>query len=78
MIEEVEDEDFASREPWVIESYAGSAAEALGAGITHFEDLLAEQEAMQHSPYAPFNNAEEWGLARWLLKQTTQRGADEF
>ncbi|KAL7278907.1 hypothetical protein ACG7TL_006738 [Trametes sanguinea] len=78
IIEEVEDEEYAQQDPWVMESYDASVAEPLGVGITHFEDLLAEQDAMKQSPHAPFTDEEEWGLARWLLRQTTQTGADEF
>ncbi|CDO74891.1 hypothetical protein BN946_scf184461.g3 [Trametes cinnabarina] len=78
IIEEIEDEDYALKEPWVIESYEQSATEPFRFGVMHFENLFTEQEAMQQSPYAPFKDEEEWGLARWLFRQTTQTGADEF
>ncbi|CDO76649.1 hypothetical protein BN946_scf184986.g2 [Trametes cinnabarina] len=77
-IEEVEDEDTASKGIWSIEDYGQFAAEPLRQGITHFKDLLAEQEAMKQNLHVPFQDEEDWGLARWLFRQTTQSGADEF
>lgn len=76
-VEDVEDEDAAGA-PWISQPYPGVVAEGLGPAVTHFEDLRSEQEALKQHPYAPFRDAEEWGLVRWLMKRTTQGGVDEF
>ncbi|CDO74593.1 hypothetical protein BN946_scf184807.g1 [Trametes cinnabarina] len=75
-VEEVEDEDTV--EPWTAECYPRRVADSLGAGRTYFEDLQAEQEAVGQAAYAPFKDDEEWGLAKWLLQQTSQTALDEF
>lgn len=76
-VEEIEDAD-AGHGPWVCEDYPGSVAESLGEAVTHFEDLRREQNAQRQSPHAPFADEEEWGLAKWLAKRTTQGGVDEY
>ncbi|PPQ71533.1 hypothetical protein CVT26_010393 [Gymnopilus dilepis] len=82
-IEEVEDED-AHRspnttdalweEPWPYE--AGTPIrEELGA----FEKLRQEQESNGHAPWHPFENKEDWELARWLiLSGVSQKKINDF
>ncbi|KAI0822410.1 hypothetical protein BC628DRAFT_1412307 [Trametes gibbosa] len=64
-VEEIEDEETIP-EPWVYEDYPGLVAQAVGKSVTHFEDLRAEQEALNKSPHSPFRDADEWSLARWI------------
>lgn len=76
-VEDVKDADEQGA-PWISERYPGSVAAGLGTGVTHYEDLRAEQAALREPPEAPFLDTEEWGLARWLMKRTTQTAADEY
>lgn len=78
IIEEVEDEEGGIAEPWTAETFPTPVAVDLGKGTTHFEDLRAEQEGQGLPAEAPFEDGEEWGLAKWLLRQATQTGIDEF
>ncbi|CDO75908.1 hypothetical protein BN946_scf184877.g2 [Trametes cinnabarina] len=78
MVEEVEDEDMPGAHPWIAEDYPGRAAETLGRGITHFDDLCSEQEALGQAAHAPFADDDKWGLAKWLISETTQTGLDKF
>ncbi|CDO75468.1 hypothetical protein BN946_scf184935.g4 [Trametes cinnabarina] len=79
IVEEVEDEEGGIASPaWVAETYATPVAEGLGNGLTHFEDLRAEQERHGLPAEAPFMDGEEWDLAKWLLGEATQTGIDSF
>ncbi|KZP05070.1 hypothetical protein FIBSPDRAFT_903784 [Athelia psychrophila] len=43
--------------------------------------VLQEQQTASDTPdnhWAPFLNEEEWGLAEWLIMETTQKGRDRF
>lgn len=76
-VEEVEDEDAPGR---FYEAYPQGVADVLGAGMTDFEDVRARQASSSSSdnPWAPFTDEEEWELAEWLMKSTTQKDRDEF
>ena len=52
----------------------------IGDGQTEFERIRVQQ-ASSGSPdnlWAPFQDEEEWGLAEWLIKETTQQARDKF
>ncbi|KAL1943791.1 hypothetical protein VTO73DRAFT_3609 [Trametes versicolor] len=74
-VEEVDEENEA---PWVQEKYPRSVAAVFGRGVTAFEDMRSEQDSMGSGPHAPFQDAEEWGVVKWLMRRTNQVGADEF
>lgn len=78
-VEEVEDEDaphLGARypDPYV----AGRAGEALGRGSCLFDDLQDQQMEQNVEQWAPFENEEEWELARWLTKNVGQAKTDDF
>ena len=50
----------------------------MGQSTTVFERMRTEQLAKDESPHAPFRDEDEWGLVQWLMKETTQGGADRF
>ncbi|KAF8201298.1 hypothetical protein K438DRAFT_1905775 [Mycena galopus ATCC 62051] len=60
------------------DSFLGAKDLKEGDGKTVFDRLRAVQEASNSSCYAPFLDAEEWGLANWLLKHVGQTATDEF
>ncbi|KAG1721121.1 uncharacterized protein EDB91DRAFT_1256641 [Suillus paluster] len=47
-------------------------------GETVFERYRKEQHEVGEEPWAPFENAEEWSLAQWLVKNLGQTQTDEF
>ncbi|KAG1869961.1 hypothetical protein F4604DRAFT_1881323 [Suillus subluteus] len=78
-IEEVEDEDGT---PF---SYTGhyfepqaDAGWALHEGETKFERYRRHQEEEVEDRWSPFEDAEEWDLAEWLVKNLGQTRTDEF
>ena len=75
-VEVVEDED--DNESWTHEKFQQPVASTHGEGVTAFSDLLSEQHSMRQDPYSPFRNSKEWGLAKWLMRETTQTGADRY
>jgi hypothetical protein len=53
-------------------------AEELGDAKTVFELIFEDQKERNESPWAPFDDKDEWELARWLAKNVTQRATEEF
>ncbi|KAG0691485.1 hypothetical protein DFH29DRAFT_779952, partial [Suillus ampliporus] len=43
-----------------------------------FERYRKEQREEGEEPWAPFENAEEWSLAQWLVKNLGQTQTDEY
>ncbi len=74
-MEEVEDEDAI---PWMYERYPGEAGKPVGTDTTFFEKIRAEQNARGETPYAPFEDGEEWDLVKWLMSEVSQGGIDRF
>jgi len=76
-VEEVEDEDAPGR---YAEEYPRRVADILGMGKTEFEEVREEQIEMgfENNPCAPFEDKDEWELARWLMKQVSQTATEEF
>ncbi|KAG1807924.1 hypothetical protein EV424DRAFT_1575547 [Suillus variegatus] len=76
-IEEVEDEDHAQ----YFEQCVG-AGQTLREGKTGFERFQEYKECMGEDKWAPFDDGyvarEEWGLAKWLVKNLGQTRTDEF
>ncbi|KAF7372554.1 hypothetical protein MVEN_00117800 [Mycena venus] len=54
----------------------------LKAGDTLFHRMHTHQEqecgTKKFSPFLPFHDEEEWDVARWLMKNVTQTGTDEY
>ncbi|KAG2127611.1 uncharacterized protein EDB93DRAFT_1256934 [Suillus bovinus] len=51
---------------------------ALREGETKFEGYRRYQEEDGEDSYSPFENAEEWDLAQWLIKNVGQTQTEEF
>lgn len=67
-IEEVEDEETPSPQaPQFFDDFPG-AAEVLGEAWTSFEELRQGQLDRNEEPWGPFENEEEWELARWIMR----------
>ncbi|KAH9856106.1 hypothetical protein C2E23DRAFT_722345, partial [Lenzites betulinus] len=69
--------------PWKawVEDYPASEApgQTFGEEQTVFERILAEQQAQGQSPWNPFEDLEEWDLARWMVTSgLTQASIDKF
>ncbi|KAG2109529.1 hypothetical protein DEU56DRAFT_762421 [Suillus clintonianus] len=75
-VEEVDDEESV----WMrfVQSYPGRVAQTLGHAETMFHAIKAQQEARGLDPWAPFADAEEWGLVKWLVSRVGQNAIDEF
>jgi hypothetical protein len=73
-IEEIEDPE--SHKP--IKRTPRSVADILGMGKTAFEEIRDAQIKSGAHPWEPFADEEEWGLARWLMKNVNQGATDEF
>jgi hypothetical protein len=75
-VEEVEDKDTPAKRYAL--PYPGRAAESLGIGKTNFEGLLDQQKEARVSPFYPFVDKEEWGLASWMMKEVSQGACERF
>ncbi|RDX43467.1 hypothetical protein OH76DRAFT_1361159 [Lentinus brumalis] len=75
-VEEVEDEDAPGT--WSHEPYPSAAGVPIGKGTTFFESLRTRQTEQGIDAHAPFQDDEEWGLAKWLITEVTQGGVDRF
>ncbi|KIM63100.1 hypothetical protein SCLCIDRAFT_24484 [Scleroderma citrinum Foug A] len=62
--------------PWFIHPYPGQVATVVGEADTLFDTVHKEQQ--DNNPAAPFDNEEEWDLAKWLIKNVSQTGIEEF
>lgn len=61
-----------------IEPFPGRAGEALRHEKTCFENLQQTHQLKGETPWAPFANREEWGLAEWLMRNVGQKSTDEY
>ena len=75
-VEEVEDEEADA--PWQYMPFPGEPGQTFGEDVTMFESLRAAQVLRGEHPHAPFQDDEEWGLAKWLMREVTQGGVDSF
>lgn len=69
-VEDVEDVEAGGlpKDPYV--RYHTSAGKTKGRGDSVFELLhkQREKDGLDKTPWAPFENEEEWDLARWLIR----------
>jgi hypothetical protein len=78
-VDDAEDDDSDAPKRFC-RDYPRWVADVIGDGQTEFERIRAQQ-ASSGSPdnlWAPFQDEEEWGLAEWLIKETTQQARDKF
>jgi hypothetical protein len=76
-IEEVEDEDDEDTSVWV-EDYPEAGA-VYSKAETKFHAVQREQLAQGQAPWHPFKDADEWELARWMMKsKTSGEDKDEY
>ncbi|KAG1803343.1 uncharacterized protein BJ212DRAFT_1487054 [Suillus subaureus] len=72
-VKEVDDEDggqYIEPQP--------NAGWGLGEGETRFERRRREQQQGGEDLWSPFEDAEEWGLVQWVVKNLGQTQTDEF
>ncbi|KAJ7666569.1 hypothetical protein DFH06DRAFT_984376 [Mycena polygramma] len=83
-VEEVPDEDDPENfsrfvEPYEdVESGRPAAGRPLRKGETLFERMRTHQETTGESKYSPFQDGDEWELARWLSKNVNQSATEEY
>ncbi|KAJ7779638.1 Zn-finger domain-containing protein [Mycena metata] len=89
-VEEVMDEDDPRNFQQFVESFPGeepfpgskdfedASATKIGSGQTIFEAMEEAQKSAGVTPHAPFLDADEWNLARWLSKNVSQTATDEY
>lgn len=81
-VEEVADQDApgAARTARYPVPYPGRAGEALDKQETMFHKMQEDQklDGDEENPWAPFDNQDEWELARWLMKNVGQKKTNEF
>jgi hypothetical protein len=61
-----------------VQSYPGQVAQTLGLAESMFHEIREQQEAQGLDPWAPFVDAEEQDLVKWLVKRVGQNAIDEF
>ncbi|KIK15871.1 hypothetical protein PISMIDRAFT_16209 [Pisolithus microcarpus 441] len=76
--DDVEDEPASANGGRFVEQYTGAAAHILGSWPTVFEDMENAENTSGGSQWAPFQNEEEWELARFLMKNVGQTKIDDF
>ncbi|KAJ6603507.1 Zn-finger domain-containing protein [Mycena vulgaris] len=83
-VEEVMDEDDPQKFARFVEPYEDEksgrppAGRPLRRGETLFQHMRARQEAAGATKFAPFQDGDEWDLARWLSKNVSQIATDEY
>ncbi|KAJ6533437.1 Zn-finger domain-containing protein [Mycena vulgaris] len=83
-VEEVMDEDDPQNFARFVEPYEDEksgrppAGRPLRRGETLFQHMRARQEAAGATKFAPFQDGDEWDLARWLSKNVSQTATDEY
>ena len=73
-VEEVEDEEAY---PQYAQDFPISP-KLLVMGQTLFKVICKDQQNKGQTPWAPFEDQEDWELARWLTQNVTQTAAKEF
>ena len=71
-------DDKEDHNKWFIDLFPGAAGEALRHEKTCFENLQHTQQLKGETPWAPFANKAEWGLAEWLMWNVGQKSTDEY
>jgi len=64
--------------PWLIQPYLGQVATVVREANVLFDAVHKEQDIQGNNPAAPFDDEEEWDLAKWLVKNVSQTGIKEF
>lgn len=77
-IEEVEDVDDPRSQNRFTEKFPGRVASTIRVEKTQFEKWSETQNEKGESPWAPFEDQEEWDLAQWLIKTVGQKSIDEY
>jgi hypothetical protein len=73
-VEEVDDEE---ENPRYVQDFPTSP-ELMGIGQTLFEAIREDQRNKGQTPWAPFEDQEDWELASWLARNVTQTATKEF
>ncbi|KAH7917895.1 hypothetical protein BV22DRAFT_1025530 [Leucogyrophana mollusca] len=60
------------------DNYCRPAASVVGEGQTTFERYSNHQQNCQQHPFAPFEDEEEWSLAKWMMENLGQTRIDEY
>ena len=59
-------------------SYPAEAATVLGIGESRFQQMQNNCAAQGQSPWSPFMDQDEQGLAEWMMKRINNTGMEEF
>lgn len=76
-VEEVEDEESGTQTRWV-KDFPRPAGVPGRPAQSYFEMVREKQTADGDSPWAPFQDEEEWGLAQFLINHVGQNATDKF
>lgn len=76
-VEEVPDEGDPENFTRFVETFEG-AGKPLRTGQTLFEQMRARQKADGVAKFSPFQDGDEWDLARWLSKHVSQTATEEY
>ncbi|TCD63835.1 hypothetical protein EIP91_004902 [Steccherinum ochraceum] len=74
-VEEVPDEDDIR---CFVERYPHEVATVFGKGLTAFEEWRKQNAESKRCRYAPFKDAEEWEMARWMVLNLGANQVEEF
>jgi len=71
-------ESTSTSERYAEDYNAADVAHILRTSQTTFEAFNEHQNRLGEEPYAPFENEDEWELAKFLIKKVSQTAADYF
>jgi hypothetical protein len=69
-VEEIGEDD-ANNHEYRWEKYPRHTAECLGEGIPKYTRTHDHGQRATKPPYAPYNDKDEWELAKWMMKNLT-------
>ena len=56
----------------------GKARAVWGTGTLHFESICHAQESAGDAKWGPFEDEEEWQLAKWLISNVSKKQTDAY
>jgi hypothetical protein len=79
-VEDVEEEDQEQKSIYYVEAFPINlgAGAVWGEDVPFFENLRREQEETRSSRWGPFEDEDEWELAKWLIRNVGQKQINAF
>ncbi|EPQ51466.1 hypothetical protein GLOTRDRAFT_132835 [Gloeophyllum trabeum ATCC 11539] len=78
-LEDIDDDELTDRmRQRFVESFPGDAGTPIRPGMTSFDEIRARQRTGDVGAWGPFEDEDDWMLARWLVRNVGQRQADEL